>query len=95
MGHPADAFNVKAGRGGQCNVRRSAMIAMRQPHEFAIHMGAGLKNGLTLKEIEEVLIQALLLRWQDSQRMAIETRLRERLSRPGRVQISAKTWSIA
>ena len=32
---------------------------MRQPHEFAIHMGAGLKNGLTLKEIEEVLIQAL------------------------------------
>ena len=32
---------------------------MRQPHEFAIHMGAGLNNGLTLKEIEEVLIQAL------------------------------------
>ena len=26
---------------------------------FAIHMGAGLNNGLTLKEIEEVLIQAL------------------------------------
>src|SRR5580658_6666418 len=25
----------------------------------------------------------------------IETRLRERLSRPGRVQISAKTWSTA
>jgi hypothetical protein len=24
---------------------------MRQPHEFAIHMGAGLNNGLTLKEI--------------------------------------------
>ena len=22
---------------------------MRQPHEFAIHMGAGLNNGLTLK----------------------------------------------
>jgi hypothetical protein len=37
----------------------SVMIAMRQPHEFAIHMGAGLNNGLTLKEIEEVLIQAL------------------------------------
>jgi 4-carboxymuconolactone decarboxylase len=35
------------------------MIAMRQPHEFAIHMGDGLNNGLTLKEIEEVLIQAL------------------------------------
>jgi len=40
-------------------VSMSVMIAMRQPHEFAIHMGAGLKNGLTLKEIEEVLIQAL------------------------------------
>ena len=37
----------------------SVMIAMRQPHEFAIHMGAGFNNGLTLKEIEEVLIQAL------------------------------------
>ena len=40
-------------------VAMSVMIAMRQPHEFAIHMGAGLNNGLTLKEIEEVLIQAL------------------------------------
>src|ERR1700678_3486676 len=40
-------------------VSMPVMIAMRQPHEFAIHMGAGLKNGLTLKEIEEVLIQAL------------------------------------
>src|SRR5580692_7590970 len=40
-------------------VSMSVMIAMRQPHEFAIHMGAGLNNGLTLKEIEEVLIQAL------------------------------------
>src|SRR3984957_18424142 len=39
-------------------VSMSVMIAMRQPHEFAIHMG-GLNNGLTLKEIEEVLIQAL------------------------------------
>ena len=29
----------------------SVMIAMRQPHEFAIHIGAGLNNGLTLKEI--------------------------------------------
>jgi hypothetical protein len=37
----------------------SVMIAMRQPYEFAIHMGAGLNKGLTLKEIEEVLIQAL------------------------------------
>ena len=40
-------------------VSMSVTIAMRQPHEFAIHMGAGLNNGLTLKEIEEVLIQAL------------------------------------
>jgi 4-carboxymuconolactone decarboxylase len=40
-------------------VSMSVMIAMRQPHEFAIHMGAGLNNGLTLKEVEEVLIQAL------------------------------------
>jgi 4-carboxymuconolactone decarboxylase len=40
-------------------VSMSVMIAMRQPHEFAIHMGAGLNNGLTLKEIEEVLIQTL------------------------------------
>src|ERR1700684_3541916 len=31
-------------------VAMSVMIAMRQPHEFAIHMGTGLKNGLTLKE---------------------------------------------
>jgi 4-carboxymuconolactone decarboxylase len=40
-------------------VSMSVMIAMRQPHEFAIHMSAGLNNGLTVKEIEEVLIQAL------------------------------------
>src|ERR1700722_6296050 len=40
-------------------VSMSVMIAMRQPHEFGIHMRAGLNNGLTLKEIEEVLIQAL------------------------------------
>jgi 4-carboxymuconolactone decarboxylase len=40
-------------------VPMSVMIAMRQPHEFSIHMEAGLNNGLTLKEIEEVLIQAL------------------------------------
>jgi 4-carboxymuconolactone decarboxylase len=40
-------------------VSMSVMIAMRQPHEFAIHIVAGLNNDLTLKEIEEVLIQAL------------------------------------
>ncbi len=44
-------------------VSMSVMIAMRQPHEFAIHMGAGLNNGLTLKEIEEVLIQGAAIRW--------------------------------
>ena len=31
-------------------VSMSVMIAMRQPHEFAIHMGAGLNNGLTPKK---------------------------------------------
>src|ERR1700735_4901554 len=32
-------------------VSMSVMIPMRQPHEFALHMGAGLNNRLTLKEI--------------------------------------------
>ena len=40
----------------------SVMIAMRQPHEFAIHMGAGLNNGLTLKEIEEALAPGAAIR---------------------------------
>ncbi|HEV7958193.1 MAG TPA: carboxymuconolactone decarboxylase family protein, partial [Acidimicrobiales bacterium] len=37
----------------------AVMVALRQPHEFAIHMNIGLNNGLTLEEIEEVLIQTL------------------------------------
>jgi 4-carboxymuconolactone decarboxylase len=32
---------------------------LKKASEHAIHMGAGLNNGLTLNEIEEVLIQAL------------------------------------
>ena len=46
-------------RRSRSRVAMSAMIAMRQPQEFAIHMGPGLNNGLRLNEIEEVLIQAL------------------------------------
>ena len=37
----------------------AVMVAMRQPNEFGIHMAAGLSNGLSLKEIEEVLVQVL------------------------------------
>ena len=37
----------------------AVMIALRQPHEFGIHMAAGINNGLSLKEIEEILVQAL------------------------------------
>jgi 4-carboxymuconolactone decarboxylase len=40
-------------------VSMAVMIALRQPHEFAIHMNIGLNNGLTLAEIEEALIQTL------------------------------------
>jgi aryl-alcohol dehydrogenase-like predicted oxidoreductase len=40
-------------------VEKSFELYKRTQSEFAIHMGAGLNNGLTLKEIEEVLIQAL------------------------------------
>jgi 4-carboxymuconolactone decarboxylase len=40
-------------------VSMAVMIALRQPHEFAIHMNIGLNNGLTLGEIEETLIQTL------------------------------------
>ena len=40
-------------------VSMAVMIALRQPHEFAIHMNIGLNNGLTLGEIEEALIQTL------------------------------------
>src|ERR1700758_2385690 len=40
-------------------VSLAVMIALRQPHEFAIHMNIALNNGLTLDEIEEALIQTL------------------------------------
>jgi len=40
-------------------VTMAVMVALRQPHEFAIHMNIGLNNGLTLDEIEEGLIQTL------------------------------------
>jgi 4-carboxymuconolactone decarboxylase len=40
-------------------VTMAVMIALRQPHEFAIHMNIALNNGLTLEEIEEALIQTL------------------------------------
>jgi len=45
------------------NTRRlismAVMVALRQPHEFAIHMNISLNNGLTLDENEECLIQTL------------------------------------
>jgi 4-carboxymuconolactone decarboxylase len=40
-------------------VTMAVMVALRQPHEFGIHMNIGLNNGLTLREIEEALIQTL------------------------------------
>ncbi len=40
-------------------VTMAVMVALRQPHEFSIHMNIGLNNGLTLDEIEEALIQTL------------------------------------
>ena len=35
------------------------MIAQRQPHEFGLQMAAGLSNGLSLEEIQEIVVQAL------------------------------------
>jgi len=40
-------------------VTLAVMVALKQPDEFATHMRVGLRNGLTLAEIEEVLVQAL------------------------------------
>lgn len=40
-------------------ITSAIMVALKQPNEFAIHMRAGLRNGLTLAEIEETLVQAL------------------------------------
>jgi 4-carboxymuconolactone decarboxylase len=35
------------------------LIGMRAPHEFKNHVLGALGNGITAKEIEEVLIQAV------------------------------------
>ncbi len=40
-------------------VTMAVMVALRQPHEFGIHMNIGLNNGLTLGEIEAALVQTL------------------------------------
>jgi 4-carboxymuconolactone decarboxylase len=40
-------------------ITMAVMVALRQPHEYAIHMNIGLNNGLTVDEIEEALIQTL------------------------------------
>jgi 4-carboxymuconolactone decarboxylase len=40
-------------------ISMAVMIALRQPHEFSIHMKMGLTNGLKLDEVEETLIQTL------------------------------------
>lgn len=40
-------------------VTMSVMVAMRQPHEFGIHMNVALDHGMPLQEIEEALIQML------------------------------------
>lgn len=40
-------------------VSMAVMIALRQPNEFGIHMNIALNNGLTLKEVEEAIVQTL------------------------------------
>jgi 4-carboxymuconolactone decarboxylase len=40
-------------------ITMAVMVALRQPHEYAIHVNIGLNNGLTVNEIEEALIQTL------------------------------------
>ncbi|APH73496.1 carboxymuconolactone decarboxylase family protein [Aquibium oceanicum] len=40
-------------------VSMAVMIALKQPNEFGIHMNIALNNGLTLAEIEEVIVQTL------------------------------------
>jgi len=41
-------------------ITMAVMVAMRQPHEFGIHMNVALDHGMPLHEIEEALIQMLL-----------------------------------
>jgi len=40
-------------------ITMAVMVAMRQPHEFGIHMNIALNHGTTPREIEEALIQML------------------------------------
>ncbi|GAN54624.1 carboxymuconolactone decarboxylase family protein [Tanticharoenia sakaeratensis] len=51
-------------RNGLDQARRSlitmtVMVALRQPHEFGLHMNFALDHGMPLDEIEEALIQML------------------------------------
>ncbi|MEJ0045193.1 MAG: carboxymuconolactone decarboxylase family protein [Rhodospirillales bacterium] len=57
------SFADSWGRDGLARRDRSlviigALIAMRQPLELKNHIKIGVANGLTLREIEEVLVQA-------------------------------------
>jgi 4-carboxymuconolactone decarboxylase len=40
-------------------VTMAVMVALRQPHEFGLHMNSTLDNGMALHEIEEALIHML------------------------------------
>lgn len=40
-------------------ITMTVMVALRQPHEFGLHMNFALDHGMPLDEIEEALIQML------------------------------------
>jgi 4-carboxymuconolactone decarboxylase len=51
------------GRPGLARTERSMitiamMVALRQEHELALHLRAGLRNGLTPAQIQEILLQS-------------------------------------
>jgi 4-carboxymuconolactone decarboxylase len=51
------------GRPGLARTERSMitiamMVALRQEHELALHLRAGLRNGLTPTQIQEILLQS-------------------------------------
>jgi 3-oxoadipate enol-lactonase/4-carboxymuconolactone decarboxylase len=51
------------GRPGLARTERSMitiamMVALRQEHELALHLRAGLRNGLTPAQIQEILLHA-------------------------------------
>jgi 4-carboxymuconolactone decarboxylase len=53
------------GRPGLARTERSMitiamMVALRQEHELALHLRAGLRNGLTPAQIQEILLQAAI-----------------------------------